>query len=310
MGFVKPERKILTMQDMGNWMKSKAYSDYLGFVLALNKAAQKRLMTDPFEESEVVKKLLEMLEKIVKLIDETPPHVEPEGPQRMSCCGRFGNLAYREWHAKLASNAEPYLKEVLGDSHKDAVIELTPYFLESFGNAQRIDYGTGHEACFTMLLFCLFKLELLKEDHTAVVVLRVFNRYLEVCRKLQIDYRMEPAGTHGVWSLDDFQFLPFVWGSSQLIDNPRLAPDCYVKPDFIPHVYSKDYLFFGCIEFINNVKTGPFHEHSNQLYNISGVPTWTKMNSGLIKMYEGEVLKKFPVVQHFVFGTLLSFDPK
>lgn len=182
-----------------------------------------------------------------------------------------------------------------------------------------------------MFLFCLFKLQLLLEEHTAAVVFRVFNRYMELCRKLQITYRMEPAGTHGVWSLDDFQFLPFFWGSAQLIgnhfissliflnfenfenliiDNPRLAPDCYVNPDFMPQVYSKDYLFFGCIEFINNVKTGPFHEHSNQLYNISGVPTWTKMNAGLLKMYEGEVLKKFPVVQHFVFGTLLSFDPK
>lgn len=30
---------------------------------------------------------------------------------------------------------------------------------------------------------------------------------------------------------------------------------------------------------------------------------------GMIKMYNAEVLSKFPVVQHFTFGSLFSFDP-
>jgi serine/threonine-protein phosphatase 2A activator len=65
-------------------------------------------------------------------------------------------------------------------------------------------------------------------------------------------------------------------------------------------------MFFQCIKFITSVKTGPFAEHSNQLWNISGVPTWNKVNNGLIKMYHAEVLDKFPVVQHILFGTLIS----
>lgn len=48
-------------------------------------------------------------------------------------------------------------------------------------------------------------------------------------------------------------------------------------------------MFLSCIEYINQVKKGPFAEHSNQLWSISGVGSWSKINSGLIRMYKGEV---------------------
>ena len=41
------------------------------------------------------------------------------------------------------------------------------------------------------------------------------------------------------------------------------------------------------------------------LYDISGVPTWEKVNTGLLKMYLNEVLRKFPVIQHFPFSEAL-----
>uniref|UniRef100_A0A8B9KPZ8 Serine/threonine-protein phosphatase 2A activator n=1 Tax=Astyanax mexicanus TaxID=7994 RepID=A0A8B9KPZ8_ASTMX len=52
------------------------------------------------------------------------------------------------------------------------------------------------------------------------------------------------------------------------------------------------------------MKTGPFAEHSNQLWNISAVPVWSKVNQGLVRMYKAECLEKFPVIQHFKFGSL------
>uniref|UniRef100_A0AAQ4QF11 Serine/threonine-protein phosphatase 2A activator n=1 Tax=Gasterosteus aculeatus aculeatus TaxID=481459 RepID=A0AAQ4QF11_GASAC len=59
----------------------------------------------------------------------------------------------------------------------------------------------------------------------------------------------------------------------------------------------------------SQMKTGPFAEHSNQLWNISAVPSWSKVNQGLIRMYKAECLEKFPVIQHFKFGSLLSIQP-
>ncbi len=180
---------------------------------------------------------MDLLEKLSKLIDDTPPIPQPQ---------RFGNKAFKTWltQVKEVKILKPLFlldsiilgfwitiiiflnkrsKELVADclrgdeSHAEYIEELAVYLSDSFGNDTRIDYGTGHEMTFAMFLMALFKCGALKPDDSRTVAVKVFNEYLRIARKLQLTYKMEPAGSHGVWSLDDFQFLPFIFGSAQLL---------------------------------------------------------------------------------------------
>lgn len=91
-----------------------------------------------------------------------------------------------------------------------AALEISPYWLESFGNLQRIDYGTGgrwlalstlafcafvldlisaacagHELNFVAWLCCLFKLRVLGEPDSVAIVFDAFLPYIDLMRQLQ-----------------------------------------------------------------------------------------------------------------------------
>ncbi|XP_028164468.1 serine/threonine-protein phosphatase 2A activator-like isoform X1 [Ostrinia furnacalis] len=294
--FVEPEKAVKTITDMAIWEKSEAYMEYTGFIATLNEAIKGKPLSVDCKVSENVNKVMDMLDKIEQMIEEFPPVEQPQ---------RFGNTAFREWLAKIKSNTTMILQEMLDLKLHLAIPEIKVYLEESFGNATRIDYGTGHEMSFVMFLCCLYKIGALQADDNVATVFMIFNKYIKIARKLQKTYRMEPAGSHGVWSLDDYQFIPFIWGSSQLVDQPKIYPPVKFLEEDIIDKYADEYMFLSCIKYIKEVKTGPFAEHSNQLWSISAVGSWLKINQGLIKMYKKEVLAKFPVIQHVLFGSLL-----
>lgn len=281
-------------------------------MLRLNNAVKnkKRSAVSRSDVSTAVRRTLEMLEKLEQWVQDIPPVKQPS---------RFGNSAFRTWHSRLKDRALMLMGPIVeavgegeytrktGISMETVIEEVAEYLKTSFGNETRIDYGSGHEAHFLVLMYCLWKAGVYTEEDDEDLVLLVFPGYLSITRLLQKHYMLEPAGSHGVWGLDDYSFLPFLWGSAQLVDSKRIEPSV-IGDDAMLAEYRDDYLYLDAIAFIKEMKTGSFFEHSPILFDISQVKAgWPKINQGLIKMYKGEVWNKRPVIQHFLFGSVFRY---
>eukprot|EP01105_Mastigella_eilhardi_P007116 TRINITY_DN18567_c0_g1_i1.p1 TRINITY_DN18567_c0_g1~~TRINITY_DN18567_c0_g1_i1.p1 ORF type:complete len:327 (-),score=102.63 TRINITY_DN18567_c0_g1_i1:64-1017(-) len=295
--FMEGRKVIQSVDDVRAFARSKTHAQLMGFIRCLNDTVLRVPLTHDCAVGPASKAIMEQLDVLQRWVDEIPP---------IPGSSRFGNKAFRTWHERLTTRANEVHAAIVPESLRAAHVELIPYLLDSFGNPTRLDYGTGHELHFVAWLYCLSTLEVITPKEHMALVLRVFVKYLETVRKLQRVYRLEPAGSHGVWGLDDYQFMPFIWGSSQLVDHPDILPSSILLPSIVDK-YAKDYLYIGCVKYINEVKKGPFHEHSPDLYNISAAVSWRKINIGMQKKYAVEVVQKFPVIQHFLFGTLLPW---
>ncbi|KAF8578827.1 Phosphotyrosyl phosphatase activator [Ramaria rubella] len=293
-----PRKAILTKEQLESFQDSETHGNIVNYIKILNESVVGVKLGDECTASSGIHAILAILNKVEEIAVNTPP-VNNSG-------SRFGNPAFKTFYDKVTEIA-PSLHADIPDFPEEAISEVSAYFTESWGNRTRVDYGSGMELNFLCWLICLERLGVVQEsDHTALVI-RVFWRYIGVMRVLQSSYWLEPAGSHGVWGLDDYHFLPFLFGSAQLRGHKYIRPKSIHDPDVVEE-YSKYYMYLACIKFINSIKTASLRWHSPMLDDISGVKTWDKVNSGMIKMYLAEVLGKLPVVQHFLFGSILSYS--
>ncbi|EMS16642.1 protein phosphatase regulatory subunit [Entamoeba histolytica HM-3:IMSS] len=296
-----PIKRIKLPTDVPFWESTIAYHRVFQTLHLLNDSIKRMSFDSPkIKVTPKIESILKQIEQLSKFIDEIPPvNLEKS---------RYGNISFRTWHKRVEEYSVDFHKAILPEELYLFISEFHGYLMDSFGSPVRIDYGSGHELHFFCWIVLLVQLKVINEEEYPAIILKVFRNYLYLCRKLQNVYRLEPAGSHGVWGIDDYQFLPFIFGSAQLIKHPYLKPDSILDKSLVS-LYEHDNFYFDCVAYIYKVKNrAPFFESSPDLFNISAAESWEKINKGMFTKYHAECLDKYPIVQHFLFGKLLPYE--
>ncbi|KAK2194478.1 bifunctional PTPA superfamily/Phosphotyrosyl phosphatase activator [Babesia duncani] len=209
---------------------------------------------------------------------------------------RFGNQGFRKWHDHIKMMCDDLFEEsgisinIIGVNEFPKVKAT---LLNSFGCTSRLDYGTGHELQFIYFLQMLYNLKILHHNDLAKLAITVINEYFELVRRLLERYSLEPAGSKGAWGIDPYQFLPYLFGSSQLISNELISPMKALERDFVEQ-HKDQYIFMKAMKYAMDMsKDTPLEISCPMLVNIAINCSWEKMNEGMIKMYDIEVVSRF-----------------
>lgn len=175
-----PTKRINSGEDLAIFLSSTAYRDLKIWISQLSRACLPRRAQDGKIEihelgeteqySPAITAIRDLLNAFAALLAEAPPDTGPR---------RFGNVAFRQWVALLCDRIdtllEQHLANVIEVSRHSFLAELKAYLLESFGSAQRLDYGTGHELNYLAFLGGLWKLGIFTSDEQWKIVAGAVN---------------------------------------------------------------------------------------------------------------------------------------
>jgi serine/threonine-protein phosphatase 2A activator len=117
--------------------------------------------------AQAVRQLTTLLATLERSIADHPPSTESQ---------RYGNLSFRPWSAAALEALPQLVDAILSETHKAFLPHLVPLLTETspFGNATRLDFGTGHEAAFFLFLYALHRIGVLTAADDLDVGLVVF----------------------------------------------------------------------------------------------------------------------------------------
>ncbi|OIR57982.1 MAG: serine/threonine-protein phosphatase 2A activator [Amphiamblys sp. WSBS2006] len=208
--------------------------------------------------------------------------------------GRYGNPSFRVFHRGVMERVDARLDKE----------ELRKYVWYSLGDPKRLDYGSGHELCFFLFLVAKSFLDSGRVLFLPVFVL--FCGYIGIAQRVQTKFRLEPAGSKGVWGFDDYQFLSFYFGASQMVGRDEFSPPRMCFDQTMVEQHKGQFLYMASVSFVLSNKGPDFRRHSPCLFQETKNPDWSIVRENIFQLFLEGVLAKHQAIHHIEFGGIVS----
>lgn len=311
-------KRIRNINDLGSWKRSEAYYDLVAYINNTSMAIQGYRQTDEYVVTPQMRKLCKVFRWLDLLLYECHPMGVGQGLKRCVGAGKVELLesntelrskchhAYRRWMLLVQEKLYSILEQQVRPNCKH-INELAQYLTRSFGSLRNYEYGPGNELMFLFYLCTLFKSGILGKDDTVAAALMLFQRYLDLVRRLMLFYRLSEPKGHEANIIDERNVIPYLWGCAQLSRSAPFEPRQWNQPEVLGK-YRGDYMLLSSLEFLQKIMLGEaLGVHSYQLWCVLSLSNWPDAYSGLIRTYLKNVLNDFYITQDLIFSEIMSF---
>ncbi|XP_017128162.1 serine/threonine-protein phosphatase 2A activator [Drosophila elegans] len=301
-----PVKQVHGIEDVNRWVRSQAYYDIVAYISNTSRAIQGHRMTSDFPVTEQMRQLCEIFDGLEHLLVEHTPRIEdtstalPAAKIKSNCYGFWLRDMYQHVFRKLG--------EIIPAIHCRHINELGQYLRRSFGNAKSMDFGPANELMFLFFLCGLFRAGILLAKDTLAAALMLFNRYAHLVRRMVAIYGLQTA-KDPVCTIDDFIFIPYLWGAAQLsLEAPFSPLQC--EQAKVLESQKQDYMIVEVVDYLlRNGGGGQLSQVAFQLWSILSIPTWAQVYMGFERNVIDNLLCSLHTMEHAIFGELMSFDP-
>ncbi|XP_058106978.1 uncharacterized protein LOC131250717 [Magnolia sinica] len=212
------------------------------------------------------------------------------------------DTAYSSFH-NLLQQSENLMGGVLVGNLQDALVEVFPYFASSFGSVRCRAFGVYHETNFVAWLYCLAKIGVIIQQDYQFIVSKVFIRYRETIAKLRTIFRPFPAVSIEIFKPIHDEFLPYLFGSSELIGEDPNGPAIIRSRDAVMGRH-KRYLSFQLV--MEKTSWEKFELLEIHL-TMSRMESWSSVKQILLELYQ-EQFQGITALKNFRFGSLIEWQ--